>query len=106
MPRVSDAPHRLSWMIWPSGEAPRKNRPNTNPDFRTGAWTIHFVLIAALKILYDIMPGVSQETTWTLTNISYMFGSFLMFHWVRAVPFELNAGAYDNLTMSEQITNV
>lgn len=69
----------------------------------TGAWTIHLVLIAALKILFDIIPGVSQETSWTLTNISYMFGSFLMFHWVRGVPFEFNAGAYDNLNMWEQI---
>jgi hypothetical protein len=70
-----------------------------------GAWTIHFVLIIALKIFYDIIPGVSQETSWTLTNISYMFGSFLMFHWVRGVPFEFNAGAYDNLNMWEQIDN-
>lgn len=51
------------------------------------------------------MPGVSQETSWTLTNISYMFGSFLMFHWVRGIPFEFNAGAYDNLNMWEQIDN-
>lgn len=70
-----------------------------------GAWTIHFVLIIALKIFYDIIPGVSQETSWTLTNISYMFGSFIMFHWVRGIPFEFNAGAYDNLNMWEQIDN-
>jgi len=73
--------------------------------FSTGAWTIHIVLIAALKIFYDIIPGVSQETSWTLTNISYMFGSYLMFHWVRGVPFEFNGGAYDNLNMWEQIDN-
>ena len=70
-----------------------------------GAWTIHIVLILALKILFDIVPGMSQETSWTLTNISYMFGSYLMFHWVRGVPFEFNAGAYDNLNMWEQIDN-
>jgi hypothetical protein len=68
-----------------------------------GAWTIHLVLIIALKILYDVIPGVSQETSWTLTNISYMFGSYLMFHWVRGTPFEFNSGAYDNLNMWEQI---
>ena len=71
----------------------------------TGAWAIHIVLILLLKIIYDIIPGVSQETSWTLTNISYMFGSYLMFHWVRGVPFEFNAGAYDNLNMWEQIDN-
>lgn len=69
----------------------------------TGAWTIHFVLILALKIIYDIVPGVSQETSWTLTNITYMIGSYIMFHHVRGVPFEFNGGAYDNLNMWEQI---
>ena len=64
---------------------------------------VHIVLIMLLKIIYDIVPGVSQETSWTLTNISYMFGSYIMFHWVRGVPFEFNAGAYDNLNMWEQI---
>ncbi len=28
-----------------------------------------------------------------------------MFHWVRGVPFDFNAGAYDNLNMWEQIDN-
>lgn len=81
--------------------------PNLNANWvnAKGAWTIHFVLIIALKIFYDIIPGVSQETSWTLTNISYMFGSFIMFHWVRGIPFEFNAGAYDNLNMWEQIDN-
>ena len=48
---------------------------------------------------------MGQETSWTLTNITYMFGSYLMFHYVRGIPFEFNAGAYDNLNMWEQIDN-
>ncbi|KAF2739721.1 Orm1 type endoplasmic reticulum protein [Polyplosphaeria fusca] len=81
--------------------------PNLNAQWvnAKGAWVIHFVLIVLAKILFDIMPGVSQETSWTLTNISYMFGSYLMFHYVRGVPFDFNAGAYDNLNMWEQIDN-
>jgi len=71
----------------------------------TGAWVIHFVLIALAKILFDIIPGVSQETSWILTNISYVAGSYLMFHYVRGVPFDFNSGAYDNLNMWEQIDN-
>jgi len=71
----------------------------------TGAWMIHIVLILALKILYDILPSVSQETSWTLVNTTYMAATYLMFHWVRGVPFEFNAGAYDNLNMWEQIDN-
>lgn len=70
-----------------------------------GAWGIHIVLIACLKIFYDVIPGVSQETSWTLTNITYMVGSYIMFHYVRGVPFEFNSGAFDNLNMWEQIDN-
>ena len=63
------------------------------------------MLIIALKILFDIIPGVTQEVSWTLTNITYMAVTYLMFHWVRGVPFEFNAGAYDNLNLWEQIDN-
>lgn len=70
-----------------------------------GAWAIHFVLIFIGKILFDIIPGMSQETSWTLVNLSYMAGSYLMFHYVRGVPFDFNSGAYDNLNMWEQIDN-
>ena len=48
---------------------------------------------------------MSQETSWTLVNLSYVAGSYLMFHYVRGVPFDFNAGAYDNLNMWEQIDN-
>ncbi|KAJ9652137.1 sphingolipid homeostasis protein orm1 [Neophaeococcomyces mojaviensis] len=81
--------------------------PNLNSQWvnAKGAWTIHPVIILGLKILFDVMPGMTQEISWTLTNITYMTGSYLMFHWVRGVPFEFNAGAYDHLNMWEQIDN-
>ncbi|KAF2812055.1 Orm1 type endoplasmic reticulum protein [Mytilinidion resinicola] len=81
--------------------------PNLNANWvnAKGAWAIHVVLIIIAKILFDIVPSMSQETSWTLTNISYMFGSYLMFHYVRGVPFDFNAGAYDNLNMWEQMDN-
>jgi hypothetical protein len=84
---------------------PTPGFPELTQTCAIGAWTIHFVLIIGLKIFFDIVPGVTQEISWTLTNIIYMFGSYLMFHWVRGVPFEFNAGAYDNLNMWEQIDN-
>lgn len=71
----------------------------------TGAWAIHFVVIVCLKIGFNLIPGISPETSWTLTNLVYMVGSYIMFHWVRGVPFDFNAGAYDNLNMWEQIDN-
>jgi ORMDL family len=70
-----------------------------------GAWLIHPLLIICLKIFFDIWPGISQELSWTLTNIFYMTGSYIMFHWVRGIPFDFNAGAFDNLNMWEQIDN-
>ncbi|KAF6218338.1 hypothetical protein HO133_005685 [Letharia lupina] len=81
--------------------------PNVNADWvnAKGAWAIHVICIIGLKLLFDVIPGVSQETSWTLVNIVYMFSSYLMFHYVRGVPFEFNAGAYDNLNMWEQIDN-
>ena len=70
-----------------------------------GAWVVHFVIIVGLKIFYNIIPAFSQETSWTLTNISYMLGSYIMFHWVQGIPFDFNAGAFDNLNLWEQIDN-
>jgi hypothetical protein len=63
------------------------------------------VLIFIGKILFDIIPGMSQDTSWTLVNLSYDAGSYLMFHYVRGVPFDFNSGAFDNLNMWEQIDN-
>ena len=91
--------------VRPAGAGP-PSRPWEEPPadvVLAGAWAVHVVLIILLKIIYDIVPGMSQETSWTLTNISYMLGSYIMFHWVRGVPFEFNGGAYDNLNMWEQI---
>ncbi|KAL8680888.1 MAG: hypothetical protein Q9186_002953 [Xanthomendoza sp. 1 TL-2023] len=81
--------------------------PNLNANWvnAKGAWAIHIVLIVALKIFFSIIPGIQRDTSWTLTNIVYMFGSYLMFHWVQGIPFEFNAGAYDNLNMWEQMDN-
>jgi hypothetical protein len=70
-----------------------------------GAWVIHPIMIISLKILFNSLPGVSQELSWTFTNLTYMASSYLMFHWVKGIPFEFNAGAYDNLNMWEQMDN-
>jgi len=78
---------------------------NSNWVYYKGAWFIHIILILCVKILFSIIPYVSSEASWTLTNLSYMLGSFVMFHWVKGVPFDFNSGAYDGLTLWEQIDN-
>lgn len=37
--------------------------------------------------------------------MTYMVGSYIMFHYVRGIPFDFNGGAFDNLNMWEQIDN-
>lgn len=80
---------------------------NHNSDWvqGKGAWSIHIILILLAKIFYNTLPGVSQELGWTLTNLSYMAGSFLMFHYVKGIPFDFNSGAFDQLNMWEQMDN-
>jgi hypothetical protein len=78
------------------------------------------------KIIIDTIPGMTQQISWTLVNLIYLnvrslyFSvcstlcltchvspqlSYLMFHWVTGIPFdnELHGGAYDDLTLWEQI---
>ncbi|KAH9989131.1 ORMDL family-domain-containing protein [Russula vinacea] len=73
---------------------------NNNAEWvnRKGAWMIHVVLVAAGKVIIDVIPGVTQNVSWTAC-------SYLMFHWVTGIPFgsELHGGAYDDLTLWEQI---
>ena len=87
---------------------------------------IHVVLIATGKVIIDAIPGVTQNISWTAVNLSYLAVrsrpcciipctssddlnvlqcSYLMFHWVTGIPFgsELHGGAYDDLTLWEQI---
>ncbi|KAH3675167.1 hypothetical protein WICMUC_002823 [Wickerhamomyces mucosus] len=79
--------------------------PNLNAEWihSKGAWVIHFVIIVFLKVFYNLVPGVTNEWSWTLTNATYVIGSYIMFHQVKGIPWEFNSGAYDHLTMWEQL---
>ncbi|EDO15977.1 hypothetical protein Kpol_499p5 [Vanderwaltozyma polyspora DSM 70294] len=81
--------------------------PNMNATWvdQRGAWFIHIVIIILLKIFYNLLPGLNNSWAWTLTNLTYVIGSYVMFHMIKGTPFDFNGGAYDNLTMWEQINN-
>ncbi|CAN3360876.1 protein Orm2p [Diutina catenulata] len=81
--------------------------PNLNANWVNfkGAWIVHLVLIVMLKLFFNFWTVLDDDWKWTLTNLSYNIGSYIMFHQVKGVPFEFNSGAYDNLTMWEQIDN-
>lgn len=78
---------------------------NANWVNAKGAWLIHVVLVFMGKIIIDTIPGMTQQISWTLVNLIYLNLSYLMFHWVTGIPFdnELHGGAYDDLTLWEQI---
>lgn len=79
--------------------------PNLNADWvdYKGAWVIHVILICFGKILIDIIPGITQDISWTTVNIFYDIVTYIMFHYVTGTPFESSGGVYDRLTMWEQI---
>ena len=37
-----------------------------------GAWMIHVVLIATGKVIIDVIPGVTQNISWTAVNLTYL----------------------------------
>ncbi|OCF37280.1 hypothetical protein I316_01189 [Kwoniella heveanensis BCC8398] len=81
---------------------------NENADWvnAPGAWMIHPLLILLGKMLIDAIPGMTQDVSWTIVNLGYITVSFLIFHHNTGIPFESNltsAGAYDDLTLWEQI---
>lgn len=41
----------------------------------TGAWMIHVVLIALGIVLLETVPGITQDLTWTIANLGYLFVS-------------------------------
>lgn len=42
------------------------------PFTLAGAWVIHVVLIVMGKIIIDSLPGMTQEISWTLVNLTYL----------------------------------
>ncbi|KAI5116622.1 hypothetical protein M0805_007793 [Coniferiporia weirii] len=80
---------------------------NINAEWvnRKGAWVMHPLLIMMGKALIDSVPGMTPQVSWTTVNLLYNAFTYLMFHWVTGIPFhnELHGGAYDDLTLWEQI---
>ncbi|CDH57818.1 protein orm1 [Lichtheimia corymbifera JMRC:FSU:9682] len=83
----------------------QSSMPNFNSSWVNykGAWSTTIFVIVLLKTLYSIIPFISPEASWTLTNLTFNIGHYIMFHWVQGIPFENHQGAYDGLTLWEQI---
>ncbi|KAJ3120590.1 hypothetical protein HK100_012733 [Physocladia obscura] len=81
-----------------------------------------FVLFI-LRFGTGLVPGMTAEAAWTITNLTYYLVrilclkflaktaqtiitniiTFIMFHWVLGVPFQLNQGEYEDMTLWEQM---
>lgn len=61
------------------------------------------MLIVLAKMVINEIPGISDSVRWTMINLGYMAVSFIMFHFIKGTPFDQNSGAYDHLTLWEQI---
>jgi len=70
-----------------------------------GAWLSTLVLVCILRLCFGVVPGLTPEAAWTLTNVIFNISSFVMFHWIIGTPFAFNQGACDALTLWEQIDN-
>jgi hypothetical protein len=61
----------------------------TLTDFK-GSWVVNLVLLVGVMFLFTVFPGLSNETSWTLTILSYNVITFVMFHglwWVGFIYF-------------------
>jgi hypothetical protein len=64
------------------------SNPNVQWLQSKGCWMIHIYLIIFFKLLFSIIPGISAEASWTMTNLFYNMASFIIFHWLVGTPFE------------------
>jgi hypothetical protein len=44
---------------------------------KQGSWIIHPMLILLGKVLVGALPGMTQDLSWTVTNLGYMAVSHL-----------------------------
>ena len=45
--------------------------PNSSWFNLRGAWLTNVLIVVVMKISFSILPGVSPEISWTLTNLTY-----------------------------------
>ncbi|KAL7746440.1 sphingolipid homeostasis protein orm1 [Sorochytrium milnesiophthora] len=101
--RISSFAERRRKELTQQDDQRASSNPNWNWLNYKGTWTTTLIVIAAMRLFFGVMPAISPELAWTLTNLSYNLVHFVMFHWLSGTPFDLNQGAFDGLTLWEQI---
>ncbi|KAJ1824534.1 sphingolipid homeostasis protein orm1 [Coemansia aciculifera] len=99
----------MSTFVQRVASAANLNEHSVNPNSHwvnlKGSWTTNIVLIIVFRLVFGVLPWSTPELCWTLTNLSYCLFQYIMFHGIIGTPFEVNQGAYDNLTLWEQMDN-
>ena len=54
-----------------------------------GAWVIHVVIIILVKMIFNFISVLNNDWKWTLTNLTYNIGSYIMFHQVKELHLNL-----------------
>jgi hypothetical protein len=51
------------------------SQPNTNPNTSwlslRGTWLTNVLIVVVLKVAFSLVPGMTPEVSWTLTNLTY-----------------------------------
>lgn len=50
---------------------PSAPNPNANWQNKKGTWLTNLVIIWTIRLMFAVIPGISKELSWTLTNCAY-----------------------------------
>lgn len=55
----------------PNSTAKAGPNPNTSWLNMRGTWLTNLLLVLAFRFVFSLIPGVTTELCWTLTNVTY-----------------------------------
>jgi hypothetical protein len=78
---------------------------NKNVNWLSMSWTkpsyvLFIYLFNSLLVMSNFFP---IKDCWTVTNIVHAVITFLLFHWIKGSPDAMSQGAYNGLTLYEQM---
>lgn len=78
---------------------------NKNIDWLNMPWTrpIYLMFVIIVYAVVKMSRAFSVKESWTVTNMVHAIVSFILLHWIKGCPDEGTQGAYNGLTLYEQI---
>ena len=71
------------------------------------AWGVYIGIVAGVRFLAGLAPGVHEFHAWTFVNILHAVITFFIFHWIKGNPFPtywaLSTPSNDKRTWWEQL---